>query len=684
VGGNPAARADVVVLGNPADGPGALFLFGALQRNVLTHTRTDDSGNYSLTIPPGSYNVAANLDGAPYQGGGSTPALNPVVVTAFGSVTQNIVLPATGAVQVTVDDENGAASPAKVSVVGFDPSPDPRNFQNLLGLVSTTSGVFGDRAVDAMPFGLTASYFIGASGDSGVQSLEPGTYQVYVSRGSEYSVDSQPLTITAGMTTAIAATVEHVIDTDGFIAADYHVHSIDSSDSEVSRIERVTTMLAEGLDFFTPTDHEFRADFQPTIDAMGVADRLGTATGQEITSFDYGHFNAWPLTRDPSQVNFGATDFGGAAPAGMDFPSSFNYGLNPVDIFADAHGDAPGGSNTVQINHIQSHFGLDGGSGLAIDTGVNPPASVVPAAARRLNPATANYFSSAFDALEVWVGDDRTAALTNFLGQNAGDWFNLINQGIVRTAVSDSDTHRRTATQSGFPRNMVASPTDDPGDLSGLADTLSANVNAGRSIGTNGPMVRVTVAADSTGDVGKLELGFPTTIETTDGEVDITVDIQSPEWARFNRVEYYINTQTTRTMSNKQTGAGVVSVKRYSITPDVVHNVSPSLQPAPGTSSDRWEFTDTLTLTGLIEDTWIVVMVKGTDGVSEPLFPMVPNSLKTCLNPPTCSMLVNQTLAELIDGNLGQDGMLALAFSNPLFVDVDGGGYTAPGLNVVP
>jgi hypothetical protein len=684
VGGSPAVRADVVVLGNPADGPGATLIGGALQRNVLTHTRTDDLGNYSLTMPPGSYDVVANLDGAPYQGGGSSPALNPVVVTAFGTVVQNIALPATGSYQVTVVDEDGDDSPGKVSIVGFDPSPDPRNFQSLAGLVTSNSGVFGDRSMDGLPHGLAASYFIGASGDSGVQTLEPGTYQMVVSRGTEYSIDSQSLPITAGMNTPIAATVEHVIDTDGFISADYHVHSIDSPDSEVSYVERVNTMLAEGMNFFTPTDHEYRLDFQPTIDAMDVSDLLGTATGQEITTFDYGHFNAWPLTRDLSQVNFGATDHGGAAPDGADYPSSMNYSLTPAAIVADAHADAPGGSNTVQVNHIHSHFGLDGGSGLAIDTGVNPPASAVPALARRLNPMTMNFFTSTFDALEIWIGDDRGQVNTNFLGQNAGDWFNLINQGIYRTGVADSDSHKRTVSPVGSPRTMVASPSDDPGDLSDIADTLSDNVNDGRTIGTNAPMVRVTVEAASTGDIGKLELGFPTTIATTDGAVDVTVDIQSPEWAQFNRVEYYINTTTTRSSSNKQSGAGLVNVKRYAITPDVVHNVAPTLEPVAGTSSNRWEFTDTLSLTSLTEDTWIVVMVKGTDGVSEPLFPVNPNSLKTCLNPPTCTMQINQTLAELLDGNLGEDGVLALAFTNPLFVDVDGGGYTAPGLSVVP
>ena len=61
-----------------------------------------------------------------------------------------------------------------------------------------------------------------------------------------------------------------------------------------------------------------------------------------------------------------------------------------------------------------------------------------------------------------------------------------------------------------------------------------------------------------------------------------------------------------------------------------------------------------------------VVMVKGSDGVSRPLFPMVPNDLSTASN---------STTGDLTDGNLGEDGILALAFSNPLFVDVNDGAW---------
>ncbi|HTY27845.1 MAG TPA: hypothetical protein VMD51_06820, partial [Mycobacterium sp.] len=670
-GGVPTKGVDIAVLGDQTKGPGT-------PTNVVTHTRTDSAGHYSLTLPPGAYNVAANLEHSPYEGGGSTAIQHLVNVTAFSDETQDIAIPATGGLQVLVKGQDNAPIPAKVSVVGFDPSPDPLNKQSILGLISNTTGVFEDRTKDAVPFGLATFGYAGTTGDTGVLPLEPGSYQVVVSHGPEYSNDAQNVTITAGSTQVVHAKVEHVIDSTGFVSADFHVHSIDSPDSQIPHVDRLMTMIADGMDFFTPTDHDYRYDYQPLIDSMGLDDLLGTAVGEEITSFDYGHFNAWPLKTDPSQVNHGGADFGGAAPAGQDYPSFGNYNVSPAGIVALGHADAVGASNTVQINHIHSHFGLDGGSGLAIDTGTTPPQSQVPAAARRLDPSITNFFTNTFDALEIWIGDDRQGQiLTNFLGQNIGDWFNMINQGIVRTGVADSDSHKHAVAPAGFPRNMVASPTDDPSMLSGIADTLSNSINAGRNVGTDGPMVRVSTHAASTGQTGKLELGSPTTISTTDGAVDITVSIQSPTWAEFDRVEYYINTTTTQVLKpNQQTGAGIITMKRYTITPDFVQtkgvDFTVNTVPVAGTTSNRLEATTTLSLTGLTQDIWVVVLVKGTDGVSHPLFPMIPNSIKTS---------TNATLSDLTDGNLGEDGVLALAFTNPLFVDVDGGGWTAPGVH---
>lgn len=709
VGGSPVAGADIAVLSVTPLGPGGAGLHPLLSRNVVNHTTTDAAGNYSLTLPPGNYNVVANLDGSPFEGGGGTPIQHPVTVPAFGSVTQDITLPLTGTLRVTVVDENSDPIAARVSVVGFDPSPDPLVTQTILGLINNRTGVFSDQSQDGFPFGVAFATFADASGDTGDLPLEPGSYRVYVSHGTEYSIDYQDVTITAGGTTTFNGVVEHVIDTTGFVSGDFHVHSIDSPDASISRIDRVNSMLGEGVDFFAATDHDFRADFTSTLANMGVSHLLTTAVGQEMTTFDYGHFNAWPLDLDPSVPNNGFVDHGGAAPPGLDYPSAGYYSEPPANIVAMAHA-AYSGTNTVQVNHIHSFFGVNGGSGLAIDTGQTPPTSGVPAAARRLDPLVTNYFTDTFDGLEIWIGDDRGQILNNFLGQNAGDWFNLLNQGIISTGIANSDTHRRFITQSGFPRTMVASPTDDPGAIS--QDDMAANVNAGRAIGTNGPMVRVTAHATSTGESGGLDLGrctgvvpctdisdcppctdtsqcgvgetctaLPTLLTTSDGNVDIRVDVQSPTWARFDKIEFYVNSATIQsTQLGVQTGAGTINVNRYGIAPDYVHTAgvdfTVSTVPAPGTGSDRLEASTTLSLTGLSDDVWVVVMVSGTDGVSEPLFPVVPNSITAAANP---------TLAHLLDGNLGENGITARAFTNPVFVDADGvPGWQAPGVQIAP
>jgi hypothetical protein len=679
VGGSPAAGAQVAILGStdPSEMP------GSTQKNVVTQALTDPAGNYSVTLAPGTYTVEAALDGTPYEGGGSTPVGHLVNVAAYGSTVANIALPATGAIRVFVTDENNVPIPGKASIVGFDPSPDPKNAQTVV-IINTTTNVFSNRGPDGAPFGLTDTLFVDTSGDSGVVALEPGTYQVVVSRGPEFTVAKQNVTVTAGLTSVVNTQIARITDSTGFVGSDFHVHSIESPDSQVARRDRVVTMLADGVDFFASTDHDIRTTYAPDIAAVaGASALLATAPGEEITSFDYGHWNAWPMSIDPLQVNGGAVDFGGAAPDGQDFPVYLSYSLTPAQVIAAAHAD-PGASNTVQVNHIHSFFGLDGGSGLAIDTGATPPQSAVSATARRLDPAVTNYFpldgggDATFDALEVWIGDDRPQVYTNFLGQNAGDWFNLLNQGYRKTGIADSDTHDRVSGGSGFPRSYVASPTDAPSGLGAIADTLSQNVNDGRVFGSNGPIVRVRVIADSTVQEGRLDLGYPTQISTTNGEVDVQVDIQSPDWAEFDTVEYYVNSTTTCSKSTKQSGAGPVVVKRYAITPDYVQTAPTDFtvstdEVIPGFT--RFEASTSLTISGLTQDVWIVVMVKGSDGVSKPLFPVASSSLKKA---------TNLTLADLTDGNLGEDGVTALAFTNPIYVDVDGGGWTPPGVQVVP
>ena len=183
---------------------------------------------------------------------------------------------------------------------------------------------------------------------------------------------------------------------------------------------------------------------------------------------------------------------------------------------------------------------------------------------------------------------------------------------------------------------------------------------------------RVTTEAASTGETGGLALGLPTLISTTDGAATITVEIESPLWAEFDSVEYYVN----NVPAPDDYDSNPSTPPFYRVTPDVVQTAGVDF--AANTVDDfpsipragHLEATTSLSLTGLTDDTWVVVLVRGTDGVSKPLFPVVPNDLDETTNP---------TLTDLTDGNLGELGVVDTAFTNPVFIDINGNAaYDAP------
>jgi len=651
--GEPVVGAAVAIYRtvNGNTSPPTLFMVG--------HTRTDMEGNYRLTLPPGDYEIQANASGHLYAVGSPYA----VTVSEEQETRRDFDLPPPGYLQVSVTATAPGRSPepvpAKLQVLGFDPSPDPGN--NVLG---ARTGVFEDDT-DPLPYGVTLVDFIDRNGHSGKLSLEPGEYQVVVSRGPRYSAFRQDITIEPGQTTEVQAELALVLPAPGQVYADFHVHSIDSNDAKVTRRERVATYLAEGMDFFTSSDHEKRVDFNPTLESMGVTDLIGTAPNAEITTFDYGHFNSWPVTVDGTLIGGGTVDWGREAPPGMDFPQYASYELSPAEILEQALADPK--NNIAQINHIASHFG---GNGLAIDTGRTPPRSQADLADRRLDPALGNAFDDGFQALELWIGTDgRNGIFRDFLGQNLGDWFNLINQGIVRTGVSDSDSHKQRITYLAT-RNQIPSATTDPGQLSEQAETLAATVASGRVVGTNAPFVAIE-ATDGEGTADLTLEGSRTLTIDRGSDVTVTVHIASAAWAAVDTVDFYVNNQPELTSAPGQAARYGVCAD-YSVRAGDAGWQSRTVvvdERIPGAS--RTETEVTLTLPAVTADTWLVAIAHGSDGISPPLFPVVPEDL---------DRVSNTTLADLTDDNVGEGGVPAYAFTNPLFIDVGGDGWTPPGV----
>lgn len=682
VGARVAARE--IVLSPPATPQQA--------RNVVrSHWVTDATGCYEGRVPIGTYQVAAGKEGFPYEGGTATPVNHAVLITAGGTVTQDIVLPQTGRLHVNAVDHDGAAVPVRVGVVGFDPSPEITLVATAVSTNDTRTQLFYDRTADSIPTALSRTEYSDAAGVVDI-ALEPGTYQVAVSRGTEYSNYTEHVTITAGSTTTVNAQVAKVLDTTGTISADYHVHMIDSPDSRISRKNRIESFAGEGVDDIIATDHAAVTDLDGEIAALGFTNFVNATPGEEVTTFDYGHFNAYPQGQDLAQVQTrGATDHAGAAPPGQDFPAYGNYNLSPAQIYAAAVNKPQnaGLETVVQINHIGGHF-----DPLRIDSALTPPASVLnpldfdvngnagPSNPLffRLDPSIANFYHH-FPALELWNGST-ISQQNEYLLDRIGIWMNLLNQGLLTTAINDTDTHEFHNLRSGGARSWTPSSTDD---VSGIVDVeIARAVRAGKLVGGQGIYVQTRLlATDGSGGTAQLTglvpAGTPpgttaagTLVTVANGAVDLEIRVQAPTWAPYDRIEIYRNasTQVSGTNGGTPTAYGAIPTTTLAAGTDF------TVTTVPVNGSQRFETTKTVSLTGLSQDEWIVVIVKGTQGVSAPMFPVMVDGVSLTQNP---------NLAALEAVTAAENGIRALGTTNALYVDVDQNGvFDAPGVSVVP
>jgi hypothetical protein len=655
--GAPIARARVGV------GPVSAGKITAL----VTHFVTDATGCYAGSVPTGSYGVAAGREGSLYSGDAAAPAPVAITISAGATTTvPTIDLPAPARVRVTVTDESDAPVPARISIVGFDPSPEQTIvLPGGLGLPDIVTGVLHDVSKDPRPYGFVRHVYAGADGVADFET-EPGSFQLFVTRGGEYSLFEAPVTLTSGATKNVAARIARVVDTAGFVSSDYHVHGVRSSDSRVNDTDRVQQFAGEGVDNVIMTDHHVHTDLTGRIAELGMTPFLRATVGEEITTWDYGHFNAYPLQVVPGRASRGSTDWAGAAPPGRDFPSYGAFALAPAAVAALAETGATSLPDTViQVNHIGSYF-----SALQIDTGLVPPQTFISPARRlefRLDPAGGNLFHH-FAALELWNGAGR-GDQRQFLVDRIGVWFNHLNQGMRTTFIADTDTHDFFKLGAAGGRTWTASSTDAPAAID--PGEVARSVRAGKAVGGQGVYVQTRlVAADGSGASADLGLSGSTLVASSNGDVDLEIRVQAPTWAEYDRIEIYANAATTVTGTTLGTPTAYGAVPTATLDLGAGFTRS-TVNVAPGVpGGERFETTLSVPFHGLSQDTWFVVVAKGRDGVSKPMFPAFPEDL---------ARASNTTLAQLLDGNLGESGTMALGATNALYADVDGApGFQAP------
>jgi hypothetical protein len=393
-------------------------------------------------------------------------------------------LPRAGRLRWAIRERGAGVVPARLLVRGAGGTPDPD---------------WGEDPSDG-----AALDVIHTDGD-GDRAIPPGRYHVTVTRGFEYTAVEKDVVVTADATTALEATLDRVVDTRGWIAADLHVHAVPSPDAPAPLADRVRALAAAGVEVAVATDHNAVTDYSGAIRERGLGRWLASIVGDEVTTrgAPLGHFNVFPL---PSA----------AAPVPFDR-------VAPRDIVAGAR-DA--GAQIVQVNHPRM-----GGIGY-FDLLRFDPRDV--AGWRARSPLA----ETGFDAIEIFNGDHY--ARIDEVERAMRDWYALLDAGIRMTATGNSDSHKLTYHECGVPRNLVAVDDDDPAHLDEAR--FVAAVRAGHVIVSSGPLVHLEVGGHGVGD------------EAPAGEREVHVTVDAPPWVDVARVE--VVTRGGRTLRVWPAGGG--------------------------------------------------------------------------------------------------------------------------------
>jgi hypothetical protein len=449
---------------------------------VLSVRALHEGATFGGEVPPGRYTLT-------YASGGGRRGKGPVTVdVAAGKVARATI---------------AVSDPARLALACVEVAGDgAKKTTTRVPCKLTIEGLEGTASPDFGPAhvaGPAKNQITTADGTVDL-ALSPGRYRVTPSRGPEFA--GAPLVVTlqarAGAEAARVTELplERVVDTSGYVATDFHQHTMLGADAPVAKRDRVVSNAAEGVEVAVATEHNVIADLEPLVREMHLEPYLVAIPGDELTTDTshkpWGHANVFPLVSDPSKAR-------GGAPTVRDRTAK--------DLFAELRAiKAP---HVLQVNHPRTgitgyfdQYGLDPATGVGTDPGYDPD----------------------FDALEVWNGRNVDAR-----EQVLKDFFTLLRTKHPVTATADTDTHGIVGQEAGYPRTYVRMKDDRRFASWGAADNEEL-VNAVRVtrdvVLTNGPFLRVSANGAPIGGVARARGGV----------IDVKVHVESAPWVRVTRV----------------------------------------------------------------------------------------------------------------------------------------------------
>jgi hypothetical protein len=370
---------------------------------------TGDDGTVALVVPDGNYIAQVSSPGR---------ADSFTAITVGGDAKRQTAVQLNPACSVAFDvvDEAGKSSPVKVQFIGVGTTPNPD-----LGPDQRADGCRN------LWFSVTGKFEV---------PLPPGDYFVALSRGPEYDAAWRTIKLTPGKTAAITARLPRVVDTTGWISADFHNHTTLSGDNSTQVEGRLAALIAEHVEFGAATEHQRVTSYKPYLKAMGVETLMATSDGMELTGtpLPVMHLNAFPLHAHPH------TQFGGG-------PMIDKDALTQIKRLKD-HDN--GADKLMQQNHPDIGwlvFDKDGDG----------------------KPDGGNGTLAYTDVIEIWtttILDQKPffSSRGNKSNDRMFNWLQLLNQGHRLPGVANTDAHV-CFHDSGTIRNWVKSATDVPAEI---------------------------------------------------------------------------------------------------------------------------------------------------------------------------------------------------------------------------
>ena len=480
-------------------------------------------GRFQVTLPPRRlYHVQ------PYAFGLPAAAPSSFAVDTADVGVDDITLAPAGHLVATVEELPGVpATFAELVLVPVDAPAPSATPPSLYGVFSGCDPMLG------APHGGSPACNRALTTDGRFDLLVPaGHYYVYATRGPFASLDRREIDLGAGDEAAISLLTETLPDLvpAGTLSGDFHVHGGASYDSSIPDQDRVVSFLSAGVDVIIATDHDVVTSYADTLAALGVSGQIIVVPGVEQTPnilwFDVpgqtfpktvGHFNFWPLAKDASKPR------NGSPWDELREPGQMMEDMEPFFM----------GAGVRQMNHPWSDakLGRDQGFLRMIEMDPRRPLTDEGYFAGNVllrTPGTTRR-NIDVDVQEVMTGASRRDWL-----RYRTLWFSLLSQGVLHAGAANSDSHTLSIERVGYPRNLVFGGHDR---ATFDRDRFDADVRAGHMIGTNGPVLDVTID-DATGALHRPDVLTPF---VPGPSATMTVSIATAPWIPVTEVRVFVN-----------------------------------------------------------------------------------------------------------------------------------------------